>query len=57
MVQDMGNSCMSVLTNTRTWEQQEQNKTKRQAKIVRRVWEEERHEYGKKQSGHEQQKS
>ena len=32
----MGNWCKSVIPNTRTWEQQERNKTKRQTKMVRR---------------------
>ena len=41
----------SVFPNTRAWEQQERNKTKKQTKIVRRG------EYGKKQSGHEKNKS
>ena len=48
----MGNSCTSVFPNTHEWEQQEQNKTKRQTKMV-----EERREYGKKQSWHDQKKS
>ena len=32
----MGNSCTSVFPNTRTWEQQDLNKTMKQRKKVRR---------------------
>ena len=42
-LQDMGNSCTSVFPNTRAWEEQERNKTKKQTKMVRRetwVWKE-----------------
>ena len=31
----MGNSCTGVFPNTRAWEQQERNKTKKQTKMVR----------------------
>ena len=39
----MKNSCTSVFPNTRAWEQQERNKTKKQTKKARReawVWKE-----------------
>ena len=49
----MSNTCTSVFPNTHVWEQQQWNKTKKQAKNVWReawVWKEVKHAQKKKKS-------